>query len=149
MVIVDADLPPGRAINAAVCVAAAIGAAVPGLLGPDGKDASGEVHPGLPWAGRTILAAESTELRALRDRAAAGEGALVVDMPSQVQHTRVYGEYLDTLARAGHHHMSYYAVGSVGPRNRVDKLVKSFPLACWPPRPPTTPGAAIYTRASQ
>ncbi len=103
VVIVDADLPPGRAINAAVCVAAAIGAAVPGLLG--------------------------TELRALRDRAAAGEGALVVDMPSQAQHTRVYGEHLDTLARAGQHHMSYYAVEIVSPLNRVDKLVKKFPLA--------------------
>ncbi|MEV5840019.1 DUF2000 domain-containing protein [Nocardia sp. NPDC052112] len=129
VVIVDADLPPGRAINAAVCVAAAIGAAVPGLLGPDGKDASGEVHPGLPWAGCTVLAAESAELRALRDRAAAGEGTLVVDMPSQAQHTRVYGEYLDTLARAGQHRMSYYALGIIGPRNRVDKLVEKFPLA--------------------
>lgn len=129
VVIVDADLPPGRAINAAVCVAAATGAAVSGLLGPDGKDAAGQVHPGLPWAGCTILAAGSAELRALRDRAAAGDNTFVVDMPSQAQHTRVYGEYLDALANTGQERMEYYAVGIIGPRNRIDKLVKKLPLA--------------------
>ncbi|MEV6560319.1 DUF2000 domain-containing protein [Nocardia sp. NPDC051756] len=129
VVIVDADLPPGRAINAAVCVAAATGAAVAGLLGPDGKDGAGEVHPGLPWAGCAILAAGSAELRALRDRAAAGDGTFVVDMPSQAQHTRVYGEYLDALADTEHDDMAYYAVGIIGPRNRIDKLVKKLPLA--------------------
>ena len=39
VVVVQQDLPAGRAVNAAACVAAAIGARVQGLLGPDAVDA--------------------------------------------------------------------------------------------------------------
>ena len=45
VVIVDQGLPPGRAMNAAVCVAAATSAAVTGLLGPD---AWTEITPPMP-----------------------------------------------------------------------------------------------------
>ncbi|MFE2745679.1 DUF2000 family protein [Streptomyces scopuliridis] len=51
-------------------MASAVGKAVPGLLGPDGADASGVAHPGLPWAGCTVLAADAGTLRAPRAKAA-------------------------------------------------------------------------------
>jgi hypothetical protein len=59
VVIVDRSLSPGQAVNAAVCVSAATAPAVPGLLGPGGPDASDRWHPGLPWAGCSILAASA------------------------------------------------------------------------------------------
>ena len=126
MIVVDAALPPGRAVNAAVCVAAATSVEVDGLLGPDGKDADGLSHPGLPWAGCTILAASSEQLRELREKAAESEGVFVADMPSAAQHTRVYDEYLEQLG--GDDRLDYYAVSLVGPRNRIDKLVKKLSL---------------------
>src|SRR5277367_353497 len=66
VVIVDRSLSPGQGANAAVCVSAATAPAVAGLLGPGGSDASGGWHPGLPWAGSSILAATSDELAELR-----------------------------------------------------------------------------------
>jgi hypothetical protein len=128
VVVVNESLPPGRAVNAAVCVAAATAQAMAGLLGPDAVDADGTTHPGLPWAGCTILGAAADQLATIRVKAASSEGVLVVDMPSDAQLTRVYDEYLDNVAGKSGSELEYYAVGIVGPRNRVDRLVGRLPL---------------------
>src|SRR5690348_14744481 len=89
VVVVDADLPAGRATNAAICTAAATSQAVAGLLGDDAVDADGHAHPGLPWAGCTVLAADATTLRTIRAKAAARPDFFVADMPAAAQQTRV------------------------------------------------------------
>lgn len=123
VVVVDEALPIGRAVNAAVCVAAATGAQVPGLLGPAAQDASGSEHPGLPWAGCTVLAADAATLRIVRAKADAHEGTFVADMPAAAQETRVYDEYREVLGSTEPELVEYLAVGLIGPRNRVDKIV--------------------------
>lgn len=128
VVIVDETLPAGRAVNAAICVAAATSELVPGLLGPAGTDGDGVVHPGLPWLGCTVLGASSERLAAVRAKAHARIDTAVVDMPVQAQHTRVYAEYLAQVGAATTEDLAYYAVGIVGPRNAVDKLVKGLHL---------------------
>lgn len=128
VLVVDRDLPAGLATNAAACVAAATGSAVSGLLGPDALDAAGSTHPGLPWAGCSVLGADAAQLTELRDKAAQAQGVYVADMPAQAQSTRVYDEYLEQLAGTGPEDVRYYAVSIVGPRNRVDKLVKRLSL---------------------
>ncbi len=128
VIAVDSSLPPGLAVNAAVCTAAATANAVSGLLGPDATDSGGAVHPGLPWAGCTILAATRAELTSLRSRAAESPGVYVADMPAAAQLTRVYDEYLATVATTASSQLQYYAVSLIGPKNRVDKLVKELPL---------------------
>lgn len=128
VIVVDSALPAGRAVNAAVCVAAATQARVTGLLGPDVTDASGAAHPGLPWAGCSILAAPSPRLVELRAKAAAREDVFVADMPAAAQATRVYAEYLDELAARATADHEYFALSLVGPRNRIDRLVGGLPL---------------------
>ncbi|MEV8421149.1 DUF2000 domain-containing protein [Streptomyces niveus] len=128
VVVIDADLPAGRAVNAAACMAAAVGRALPGLLGDDGRDASGHLHPGLPWAGCSVLAADTATLHALREKAAAKEDVFVVDMPEPAQTSRIYDEYLGLLAGRKHEDLTYHAVALVGPRNRISKLVGKLPL---------------------
>lgn len=123
VVVVDEALPPGRAVNAAVCVSAATVAGVDGLLGPSARDAAGSLHPGLPWAGCTVLAADAATLRAIRERAEAHEGTFVADMPDAAQATRVYDEYLDAVSTSTPDEVDYLAVSLVGPKNRIDKMV--------------------------
>src|SRR5260221_6119541 len=77
VIVVDELLPSGRVVNAAVCVASATTAAVPGLLGPHPTDADGAAHPGLPWAGCTILAATKDQLSDILVRATASEDVFV------------------------------------------------------------------------
>ncbi len=127
VVIVDRDLSAGQAVNAAVCVAAGTSPDVEGLLGPGGSDASGTWHRGLPWAGCAILAADKTELVSLR-RQALERGFHVTAMPAAAQATRVYDDYLDTLARTEADELGLLALGVIGPRNRVAKLVRRLEL---------------------
>lgn len=128
VIVVNNELPTGRIVNAATCVAAATALAVPGLLGPDGKDADGSPHAGLPWAGCTILAADPETLRTLRAGALAREDIHVADMPLSAQETRVYDEYLTQLTETTTADITYGALSLVGPRNPVDRLVKRLPL---------------------
>jgi hypothetical protein len=128
VVVVDSALPPGRAVNAAVCAAAATSAAVAGLLGDDALDADGGTHPGLPWAGCSILVADAATLGAVRARAASSSGTFVAGMPSAAQRTRVYADYVTTMGETAAADVEYAAVSVVGPRNRVDKIVGRLPL---------------------
>ncbi|RDV44120.1 DUF2000 domain-containing protein [Leifsonia sp. ku-ls] len=128
VVVVDESLPAGLAANAAVCTAAATAAGVAGLLGPDAVDADGSTHPGLPWAGCSVLRAAPRQLAAIRAKAAAADDVFVADMPAAAQQTRVYDEYLAAVAAAPGDALPYYALSVVGPRNRVDRIVGRLAL---------------------
>ena len=128
VIVVDEALPAGRAVNAAICVASATATSVTGLLGPDAKDAGGSVHPGLPWAGCTVLGAPADRLAEIRAKAVASLGVFVADMPTYGQSTRVYDEYLRQVGETETGDLAYHAVSLVGPRNRIDKLVHRLSL---------------------
>jgi hypothetical protein len=128
VVVVDGSLPAGRAANAAICTAAATSSAVAGLLGDEAIDADGNGHPGLPWAGCTVLVADGPALRTIRAKAAGRPDFFVADMPAAAQHTRVYAEYLTAIGETKGDDLDYYAVSIVGPRNPVDKIVGKLPL---------------------
>jgi hypothetical protein len=128
VVVVDETLPAGRMVNAVACICASTGRAVEGLIARGGPDAAGHEHPGLPWAGCTVLAATPQALAETRARAAASEGVLVVDMPAAAQAHRVYDDYLAELVGTKPEDLSNCAISVIGPRNRVDKMVKKLPL---------------------
>lgn len=128
VIVVDESLEIGRMVNAAVCVAASVGFSVPGVLGAAGHDASSMLHAGLPWAGCTILKAEAATIRDLQAKVSLQEGFFICDMPLPAQQSRVYEEYLQELAEIPAADLPLLALSIVGPRNRVDKLVKRLEL---------------------
>lgn len=128
VLVVDGGMPAGRIANAAACVSAATSPAVSGLLGPGAPDADGSHHAGLPWAGCTILSADQTKLRQVRDKADRREDVLLVDMPRSAQETRVYDEYLESVASQHGGEIDYIAVGIVGPRKAVDRIIGGLSL---------------------
>jgi hypothetical protein len=128
VIVVDEELPAGRAANAAALVAATTAEWVTGLTGPGATDAGGEEHPGLPWAGCAVLAADRGTLTAIRAKAAKSLGVFVADVPVAAQTTRVYDEYLSTVGETKPDDLTYYAVSLVGPRNRIDKIVHGLKL---------------------
>jgi hypothetical protein len=128
VIVVDTAVPAGRMVNAVACVAAATGAVVDGLIAHGGPDASGHAHPGLPWAGCTILGGGAEEVAAVRSRAASYPDMLVVDMPTAAQTHRVYDDYLAELARTDPQDLAVCAFSVIGPRNRVDKTMKKLTL---------------------
>src|ERR1700744_6688437 len=79
-IVVDSTIPAGLMANAVACVAASTGAVVQGLIAHGGPDASGDAHPGLPWAGCTLLGGTAEEVAAVRERASARPDHIVVHM---------------------------------------------------------------------
>jgi hypothetical protein len=128
VVVVDRDTPPGRMVNAVACISAATGAVVEGLIAHGGPDLSGDDHPGLPWAGCTVLATSAEKLANARAKAVAADGLLVVDMPLSAQTNRVYDEYLAELATTAPADLAVSAVSIVGDRGDVDAIVKRLSL---------------------
>ncbi len=128
VIVVDAGLSPGTAVNAVACVAAHIGRVVGGLLGPDGTDAGGGGHPGLPWAGCTVLGASPDELTEIRRKAVAAGDVDVCDTPTSAQTNRVYAEYLAELARTQDDALQLRALSLFGPKNRISKLTGKLGL---------------------
>lgn len=128
VIVVDHELPAGRIVNAAACVAAATTPSVHGLLGADGIDADGSAHAGLPWAGCSVLAAETEALQRIRAKAAANPDVFVADMPVTAQQTRVYDDYLGQLTDTGSDEIRYAAVSLVGPRKRIERIVGGLKL---------------------
>ncbi|WP_440066934.1 DUF2000 domain-containing protein [Streptosporangium sp. OZ121] len=128
VIVIDHDLPRGLQANAAACLAASVGNAVPAILGSAGTDASGHTHAGLPWTGCTVLAAPADVVRRIRNEAAEEAELVVADMAAIAQRTNVYDEYLAGLARAGGEDLSYYAVSLLGPRQAVERLTGKLPL---------------------
>ncbi len=128
VIVVDSDVPPGLLANAVACVASSTGYAVAGLLGPEYPDASGYLHPGLPWAGCTILGASAERLANTRAKAVATEGVWVADMPLHAQLTRVYDDYGSALAGTAPDDLHALALSIVGPRETVDRIVKKLRL---------------------
>lgn len=127
-IIVDATVSPGQMINAVACIAATTGDAVAGLIGPGGQDGAGRQHPGLPWAGCTVVAATPQVLASIGEKAASWDGVFVVDMPAAAQAHRIYDDYLADLAKTAPEDVAPRAVSIIGPRNRIDKLVKKLAL---------------------
>lgn len=128
VVVVNEELPPGRAVNAAVCAAAATSPRISGILGEAAIDADGNAHEGLPWAGCSILVTDAESLRRIRAKGSSSPDCFVADTPLSAQETRVYDEYLDAVSHAPADDIDYAAISIVGPRNRVDRITGRLPL---------------------
>jgi hypothetical protein len=127
VIVVDQDLPPGLAANAAAVRALTLGAREPDLAGADLVDADAETHPGLIPIGLPVLRAGSAELVELRRRAAA-DGVSVIDFPVVGQQTNDYDEVRALVARTPTAELTYLGVAVSGSRRAVARLTGTFSL---------------------
>jgi hypothetical protein len=127
VIVVDADLAPGLAANAAAVLAVTLGATVDELAGPDLVDADGEVHPGLFEKGLPVLGAERHALPELRARAlAAGVG--VIDIPAVGQQTDDYDDVRAHVERTATADLEYLGLALHGPRRAVSRVTGTLRL---------------------
>ena len=126
-IVVNAELPAGKAANAAAVIALTLGKRHPHLAGADLVDGSGQAHPGLIPIGIAVLAAPEAELRAVRAKALKS-GFDVVDFPVQGQQTNDYLEFGSRVRQVPTEVLSYAGVGIYGTRRGVGRIVGKFPL---------------------
>ena len=127
VIVVDEDLAPGLAANAAAVLALTLGVTVDGLVGPDLVDADGDVHPGLFAAGLPVLGAARATLSPLRARAVqAGVG--VIDIPALGQQTNDYDEVRAYVARTATADLEYLGLALHGSRRAVSRVTGTLRL---------------------
>jgi hypothetical protein len=127
VIVVDQDLPPGLAANAAAVLALTLGAREPALAGADLVDGDGQEHPGLIPIGLPVLKAPRASLTDLRGRAAeAGLG--VVDFPAFGQTTTDYEAVRTAVAATAASDLEYLGVAVYGARRPVGRLTGNLPL---------------------
>lgn len=127
VIVVDSNLPAGKAANAAAVIALTLGKRHPYLAGEDLVDASGCAHPGLIPIGIAVLGVPGERLPELRARAL-DRGVDVVDFPSQGQDTNDYQEYGSRVSKVPTEDLAYVGVGVFGTRKAVSKVIGHVPL---------------------
>ncbi|MDG3010823.1 DUF2000 domain-containing protein [Rhodococcus sp. D2-41] len=128
VVLVDAALPIGLASNAVSVVGVSMGCEVRGLVGPALSSRDGHRYPGVVLAPLPILAASQAELVSRYLWAADHREMTVFPFSSLAQSCRTYLEYEQALAAADSADIPLSAVGIIGPKKSVNKMVGSFPL---------------------
>jgi hypothetical protein len=127
VVVVDADLPVGKAANAAAVMALTMGARNPQLVGKALIDSAGNVHPGLIPIGIPILAAPKEELPGIRSRALEVD-IEVVDFPAQGQLTTNYAEFMQMMSGTQPESIAYLGIMLFGTRKKVSRIVGKYSL---------------------
>lgn len=122
VIVVDAELPAGKAANAAAVVALTIGQRHPHLVGEALVDASGVAHPGLIPIGITVLSAGQDELSRVRALGVEA-GCDVVTFPVQGQQTTDYEAFREAVAGVETPGLNYVGIALVGARKPLSKIV--------------------------
>ena len=127
VILVDVELSPGRAANAAAVIALTVGQRHPQLVGAPLVDRSGHEHPGLIPIGITVLAAEQPFLSQVRDKGIEA-GCDVVDFPVQGQQTTNYQAFIEQVALTEQAALQYVGIALMGERKTISKIVANLPL---------------------
>lgn len=128
VMVVEAGLPVGLAVNAAAVLAVTLGRKIESIVGPDVADASGGSHVGLVDIPIPVLEAGAGVLGDVRSRAVAMDGLLVVGFTDAARTSRTYEEYTKKMATSASGDLEYLGVALYGDRKLVNKLTGSLPL---------------------
>jgi hypothetical protein len=127
IIVVDQDLPPGLAANAAAVLALTLGAREPDLAGVGFVDGDGQPHPGLIPIGLPVLKAPRAKLGDLRGQAAdAGLG--VIDFPTLGQQTTDYEAFRSAVAATPAGELEYLGLAVYGAGRPVRRLTGNLAL---------------------
>lgn len=128
VVVVDRDLAPGLALNAAFILGMSLGARLDAPLGADLADADGVVHAGITSIPVPVLAADKQYLATLRVAAAGVDNLLTLDFTGVAQTSATYELYAESLAATRTVDAEYRAILLSGPRKVVERLSGNLPL---------------------
>lgn len=130
VIVLDAEQVPGVRANTAAILGITLGARFPQLVGPDARDASGCLHPGIITTPVPILKSDGEGLRQLRAKLDEPKFQSVwkADFSDVAQSCQTYPDYLAhaaVTAEAGHHYLGLVLCGE---KKLVSKLTGSMPL---------------------
>ncbi|RPD96396.1 DUF2000 domain-containing protein [Candidatus Pantoea deserta] len=127
VMILQRDLAPGKAANAAAVIALTLGQRHAALVGDALQDANACYFPGLIPSGIPVLAASHAEMDALRLRCAETSCDLVL-FPEQGQTTTDYAAFSAAMRDLPATEWRLLGLGLVGEKQSVRKLTSKLTL---------------------
>lgn len=127
VVILNAELPVGKAANAAAVIALTLGQRHPHFVGPELVDANEKAYPGLIPVGIPVLAASDEQLVSLVSQCDE-MGFDTTVFPVEGQMTVDYAALCSAVRQIPTDELQYLGVGIVGDKKALRKLTGKLKL---------------------
>lgn len=127
-IIINSQLSPGLAMNAASVIGISFGRTVENLVGPDLHSLDAVSYPGVIYAPLPVLRAEGSYVQQLL--AIAGQDDEMVAMPfsALAQSCRTYEEYGERISAVPSPQIALVAIGLLGPKKKITALTGNLAL---------------------
>lgn len=126
--VIDDQLAPGLAMNAASVIGISFGRMVENLVGPDLHSADGVNYPGVIYAPLPVLLAANSYVQQLLSAAQEDEEIIAMPFSALAQSCRTYEEYGARLSPVSSAQIALVAIGLIGPKKKISRLTGNLPL---------------------
>ncbi|CPR14091.1 DUF2000 domain-containing protein [Brenneria goodwinii] len=126
-IILNSDLPIGKAANAAAVISLTLGQRYPEFVGPELIDADGQSHPGLISVGIPVLAASNQQIGSLLSQCYES-GFDSVLFPIEGQMTVDYAAFREAVRQISTAELHHSGLGIVGEKKALRKLTGKLKL---------------------
>lgn len=127
VVILNSELPTGKAANAAAVISLTLGQRHPHFVGAELTDASGLAHPGLIPVGIPVLSASNEQLCSLVSQCAE-YGFDRILFPVEGQMTVDYAAFSEAVSQIPTEELQHLGMGIVGEKKALRKLTAKLKL---------------------
>ncbi|EMB4321898.1 DUF2000 domain-containing protein [Pluralibacter gergoviae] len=127
-IVIDKDLPPGLAINAASVIGISFGRMVENLVGPDMQSIDDINYPGVIYSPLPVLLASADYIRQLQTTAEIDNEIYIMPFSSLAQSCKTYQEYEERISSVKSENIELVAIGLIGPKKKITRMTGNLPL---------------------
>lgn len=127
-IIIDEKLSRGLAINAASVIGVGLGCNVDNLVGKDFKSLDGVNYPGVIYSPLPLLSSTQKHIDEIFSIVKNDSEIHIMPFSSLAQSCKTYVEYGNKMSSTSSEEIQLVAIGLVGPKKKITKLVGSLPL---------------------
>ncbi|MFK8258574.1 DUF2000 domain-containing protein [Erwinia sp. AnSW2-5] len=127
-IIIDNQLSPGLAMNAASVIGISFGRTVDNLVGPDLQSSDAVNYPGVIYAPLPVLLSEGSYVQQLLAIAAQDDDIYAMPFSALAQSCRTYEEYGERISTVSSPQIELVAIGLIGPKKKITQLTGNLAL---------------------
>lgn len=126
--VINDQLSPGLAMNAASVIGISFGRTVENLVGPDLQSADGVNYPEVIYAPLPVLLAGDDYVQRLLKIASEDDEIYAMPFSALAQSCRTYEEYGERISPVASQQIELVAIGLIGPKKKISRLTGNLPL---------------------
>ncbi len=130
VMVIDENLPLGIIANTAAIMGITLGKKMPGVVGSDVVDKTGNEHLGIIEFPVPILKGNMDSIKAIREKLYEPDFSelTVVDFSDLAHSCKTYDEFIGKMGTAAETDLNYFGIAICGAKKKVNKLTGNIPL---------------------